>query len=69
MGCTPGKEFKALHPPPKKEKEIKCPFCGKNLGESTWIDMQSIGWICTNHIDYQVRITKEYRGRVIYDNK
>lgn len=45
---------------------MKCPECKKDLGEPTNIDIQSVGWICTNHKDYQVRITKEYIGR-IYD--
>jgi hypothetical protein len=43
---------------------VTCPICGKELGEATWIDLQSIGWICTNHIGFQIRIVKEYFERM-----
>jgi predicted RNA-binding Zn-ribbon protein involved in translation (DUF1610 family) len=41
---------------------VTCPICRKELGEAIWIDLQSIGWICTNHTGFQIRIVKEYFG-------
>ena len=26
--------------------EVKCPFCGQNLGISTKCDIDSVGWCC-----------------------
>jgi len=36
--------------------KIKCPECGKELGEHTQVDMNRIGWVC---IKCDIKIYKE----------
>jgi len=35
---------------------MKCPECGKELGEGSYVDMIRIGWCCS---DCNVKIYKE----------
>jgi len=38
---------------------MRCPECGKELGKGSEIDFTHIGWVCSNHKDYEIKIIKE----------
>lgn len=38
---------------------MKCPECGKDLGEGSRTDMTHIGWVCS-HKEYDIKIYKEF---------
>jgi len=44
---------------------MKCPVCGKDMGEETCVDMHTVGWVCVNHDGYEIRVTKIYWGKII----
>jgi len=39
---------------------MKCPICGKDLGEGTEVDLHTIGWVCS-HPEYDIKIYKVKR--------
>ena len=43
---------------------MKCPECGKDLGEGIYVDVNRIGWVCV-HATYDIKIYKE--GKAVFD--
>lgn len=42
-----------------EEQPVLCPFCGLDLGEPVEIDLNTLGWLCTNHHKVQIKVLKE----------
>jgi len=43
---------------------MKCPECGKELGDGIFVDLATIGWVCV-HPTYDLKIYK--MGRDVFD--